>query len=179
MPELRWRKVLLIALLALVLFFGANYLYRRHFKEEPFLEELCRLEGVADAEVISENGSEILIITPANSFRDQLQMLVADIEKLIAEYYQKPLSIEIKDQRSPELDLFAATISPDLYEAVRSGSYRAAADRIEESAATFGLTDCIFTVDERYLYLQAYDGTNFLYLIVPLPPVTEGGTADA
>lgn len=179
MPDLRWSRVLLIALLALVLFFGINYIYQRYFKQEPFLEELCRVEGVAGAKIVSENGSEILIITPEVSFQGQVQALVAGVEKEVSGRYRKPLTIEIKDQRSPQLDLFATAVSPDLYEAVRSGSYRAAAERIEETAAAYGLTGQIFTVDARYLYLQARDGGNYLYLIVPLPASPEGGAADA
>jgi hypothetical protein len=178
-PDLRWSRVLLIALLALVLFFGINYIYQRYFKQEPFLEELCRVEGVAGAKIVSENGSEILIITPEVSFQGQVQALVAGVEKEVSGRYRKPLTIEIKDQRSPQLDLFATAVSPDLYEAVRSGSYRAAAERIEETAAAYGLTGHIFTVDARYLYLQARDGANYLYLIVPLPASPEGGAADA
>ncbi len=179
MPDLRWTKVLLIALLALVLFFGINYIYQRYFKQEPFLDELCRLEGVSGAEIVSENDSEILIITPAESFQGQLQTLVNAVEKEISGRYRKPLRIEIKDQRSSRLDLFAATVSPDLYEAARSGGYRAAAERIEETAAEYDLTGQSFTVDSRYLYLQARDGANYLYLIVPLPESPEGGAADA
>lgn len=179
MPDLRWPKALLIALLALCLFFGTNYIYRRYFKEETFKERLCRLEGVAGAEIIPEKGGEILVITPAASYRGQLQRLITAVEKEMTGHSRKPLPIEIKDQRSPRLDLFAAAVSPDLYEAVRSGRYRAAAERIEETAAAYSLTGHSFTVDSRYLYLQARDGEGYLYLIVPLPAFSEGGAADA
>ena len=80
MPDLRWSKVLLIALLALALFFGASSLYRRYFEQEPFLKELCRLEGVAGAEIVSERGGEILMITPEESYQGRLQSLVGDVE---------------------------------------------------------------------------------------------------
>ena len=68
MPELDWPKVLLIAVLALGLFFGVNYYYQHHFKKEPFIDKICCLEGVAAAEIVSENGSELLIITPEPSY---------------------------------------------------------------------------------------------------------------
>ncbi|HPU00674.1 MAG: hypothetical protein GX890_00545 [Firmicutes bacterium] len=181
MTEMRWHKVLLVALLALALFFGANHLYRRYFQQEPFIEAICRLEGVAGAELVSEGGGETLLITPDDSYQGRLQALVAAVEKEMARRYRKPLSIEIKDRRTPRLERFADAVSPDLFEAARSGSYRAAADRIARSAAEHGLDGSLFTVDSRRLYLQARDGSGYLYLIVPLPgsPEGEGGSANA
>lgn len=181
MPELRWSKVLFIALLALVLFFGTNYFYRRYFEQEPFLDDLCHLEGVAGAEIVAEREGDILIITPEDSYQGRLQSLVTAVEKEISRRYRKPLSIEIKDRRTPRLELFAAAVSPDLFEAARSGRYRAAADRIAKRADEHGLAGQLFTVDSRYLYLQARDETGYLYLIVPLPlsPEGEGGSGNA
>lgn len=179
MPELRWPKVLLIALLALGLFFGVNYYYQQHFKREPFIEKICRLEGVAAAEILSENGSELLLITPEPSYRGLLQELFAGIEKEIAASYCKPLRIEIEDQRSARLDQFAAAASPALYEAARSGCYREAAAQLTEIAASYGLAEPFLTVDSRYLYLQARDDADYLYQVVPLPSFQEGGSADA
>lgn len=179
MPQLRWTKVLLIALLALVLFFGAEHVYRRYFREEPFLDSLCRLEGVAGAELAAGKNGEILIITPEDSYRGQLQSLIAAVEKEVSGRYRELPPIEIRDRRSGRLDLFASAVSPDLYEAVRSGRYRSAAERIREAAELYELTAQDFTVDSRYLYLQARDGAGYLYMLVPLPPLTEGGAADA
>lgn len=177
MPHLRWSRALLVALLALVFFFGANHVYRRYFREEPFLEGLCRLEGVAGAELVVDQGGEILLITPEDSYRGRLQELISAVEKEAARRFRQPPPIEIRDRRSPRLDLFAAAVSPDLYEAVRSGCYRSAAERIRETADRYGLTAQDFTVDSRYMYLQARDGSGYLYMLVPLPP--EGGAADA
>ncbi len=179
MPQLRWSKVLLIALTALVLFFGGSHVYRRYYREEPFLEKLCLIEGVAGAGLTATDGGTALLITPDDSYQGQLQTLVTSVEKEVSGRYRRPLLIEIKDRRSARLNLFAAAVSPDLYEAVRSGRYRSAAERIKESAALYGLTAQDLTVDSRYLYLQARDGANYLYLLVPLPPLTEGGSADA
>lgn len=179
MPELDWPRVLLIAMLALGLFFGANYCYQNHFKKAPFLERICRLEGVAAAEIVSENGSDLLIITPEPSYRGLLQDLFTVIETEMAAVYRKPPRIEIVDQRSARLDQFAAAASPTLYEAARSGCYREAAVQITEIAAAHGLTESFLTVDSRYLFLQARDAGGFLYQIVPLPPLQEGEAADA
>lgn len=179
MPQLHWPKVLLVALLALVLFFGADHVFRRYFREEPFLDSLCRLEGVAVAELAAGKNGVKLVITPEDSYRGQLQSLIASVEKEADGHYRELPSIEIRDRRSPRLDLFAAAVSPDLYEAVRSGRYRSAAERIREAAGLYELTEQNFTVDSRYLYLQARDGSGYLYMLVPLPPLTEGGAADA
>jgi len=178
-PELDWPKVLLIAVLALGLFFGVNYYYQHHFKKEPFIDKICCLEGVAAAEIVSENGSELLIITPEPSYRGSLQELFVSIEKEIADDYRKPLHIEIKDKRSARLDQFAVAVSPALYEAARSGCYREAAAEITEIAAAYGLTEPVLTVDSCNLYLQARDDAGFLYQVVPLPPFQEGETANA
>lgn len=178
-PDLRWPRVVCVALLALVLFFGVHYLYQRYFKQEPFLEEICRLEGVADAEIIPERGGDILMLTPDSTFQGRLQGLISAVETIVSGRLRAPLRIEIKDRRSSRLDIFAIAVSPDLYEAVRWGRYRSAADRIAEAAARYDLTDEIFAVDANYLYLQARDGDSYLYLIVPLTPAREGGAADA
>lgn len=179
MPDLRWTRVLLVALSALVLFFGINHIYQCYFKREPLLDEICSLEGVAGAEIVSDKGGETLMITPESSFQGELQTLIGAVEKEISGRYRNPLDVEIKDRRNPLLHRFASAVSPDLYEAVRSGSYRAAAAGIGEIAGAYGITDYSFTVDARYVYLQVRDGSSYLYLIVPLPSAPEGGSADA
>ena len=121
------------------------------------------------------------MITPEESYQGRLQSLVAAVEKESARRYRKPLSVEIRDRRTPRLERFADAVSPDLFEAARSGRYRAAADYIAQAAAAHGLDEHLFTVDSRYLYLQARDGDGYLYLIVPLPasPEGEGGAGNA
>ena len=177
MPDLNWPKALIITILVLGLFFGANYFYQHHFKKAPFLEDICRLEAVDRAEIISEKGSDTLIITPDPAYRGCCR-ICSDVEKLAA-VYRDPPAIRIEDRRSATLDRFAAAASPAIYEAARSGRYRQGASHIDDIAAAYGLTDAILTVDSRYLYLQARDSGYFLYQIVPLPPFQEGEGADA
>ncbi len=179
MPELNWPRALLVALLALGLFFGANYLYRSHFQKAPLLERLGRLEGVASAEIVPGDGGEKLRITPEPSYRGLLQDLFTAAENEAAALPRKPLLLEITDRRNSRLDQFAAAASPTLHEAARRGRYREAAAGLGELAAASGLTDCQLTVDSQRLYLQARDGDCYLYQIVPLPPVQEGGGVDA
>lgn len=179
MPDLNWPKALIITILVLGLFFGANYFYQHHFKKAPFLEDICRLEAVDRAEITSEKGSDTLIITPDPAYRGLLQDLYSDVEKKLAAVYRDPPAIRIEDRRSATLDRFAAAASPAIYEAARSGRYRQGASHIDDIAAAYGLTDAILTVDSRYLYLQARDSGYFLYQIVPLPPFQEGEGADA
>lgn len=179
MPDLDWAKAILVAVLALGLFFGANYYYRNHFQKAPFLGRLSRLEGIASAEIISEGGSDRLRITPQSSYRGLLQDLFTAVGKEAAAHSRKPLPLEIADRRNSRLDQFAAAASPLLYEAARTGRYRDAAARLDALAAESGLTEFYFTVDSEHLYLQARDAGYYLYQIVPLPPLQEGETADA
>lgn len=180
MPDLDWPKALIITILVLGLFFGANYCYQIYFKKAPFLEDICRLEAVADAEIISEKDTNILIITPDPAYRGLLQDLYSDIEGASTAVYRDPPAIKIADQRSAALDQFAAAVSPSLYEAARTGCYREGASHIAGIAASYGLSDTFVTVDSRYLYLQARDdGDNYLYQVIVLPPLQEGVGADA
>lgn len=179
MPELNWPRALLITLLALGLFFGANYFYQGYFKKTPFLDNLCNLEAVGSAEFVSERGANLLVVRPKSSYRGSLQDLYAAIDTEAAAVYRDPPEITIIDQRSARLDEFAAAVSPALYEAARSGGYSKAAKQITAVAESYGLTGSSLTVDAKHLYLQARDGDNFLYQVVELPPLQEGGTADA
>lgn len=178
MPKLDWSRALLVAMLALGLFFGANHLYQQRIRNEPLLERLGRLEAVASARIISEGGSELLLITPEPAYRGLLQDLYRTVEAEVAAV-RKPPRIRIEDRRSAGLDQFAAAASPALHEAARCGCYREAAADITAIASALGLTDCRLTVDSRYLYLQARDGGACCYLMVPLPPLQEGECADA
>ncbi|NLA05429.1 MAG: hypothetical protein GX881_06920 [Firmicutes bacterium] len=179
MPDLNWPRALLIMLLALGLFFGANYFYQGYFKKTPFLENLRRLEAVESAEIVSERGGDLLVICPKPSYRGLLQDLYAAIEAEAAALYRDPPEIKIVDQRSDRLDEFAAAVSPALYEAARSGDYSEAARQIAAVAESYKLTGSSLTVDAKYLYLQARDGDSFLYQVVELPPLQEGGAGDA
>ncbi len=178
-PDLKWPRVLFVALLVLLLFFGINHLYQRYFKNEALVEALCSLEGIAAAEIISEKGTEIAVITPDNSYQGELESLFDAVEKEISGYYRIQPAIEIKDRRSALLHRFASAVSPDLYGAARTGCYREAAHEVGQVAAACGLTDYLFTVDSRHIYLQARDGSSYLYIIVPLPSDQEGGAAHA
>lgn len=174
MHEFRWPIIVATAVLALALFFGINYYRQRYFKEEPFLETLQQMESIAEASIIRENGVEILEISPSSSYRGPLQELVLEIGDLAAKRYKKPLEITVRDRRSATLELFASSVTPDLYEGARLANYRSVADSIKTTAAFYQLEEVLFTVDYDRLYLQARDAEHYLYMIIPLN-VAEGG----
>ena len=175
MAEFRWPVIVITALLALGLFFGLNHYRQRFLKEEPFLDSLCLMESIDQAELSREGGTEILIITPSQGYRGTLQDLIAAIRERVDDQFKKPLLLKIKDKRSSRLESFNRAVSPDLYEAARLGNYRSVAESVELTAAAFGLEDVLFTVDYEYLYLQARDGEHYFYLIIPLDHSEAGG----
>ena len=173
MADVRWPVIITTAILALALFFGFNYYRQRYLQEEPFLETLQRMESIAEASIVRDQGKDTLFITPGAGYREPLQDLVAEIHAQ-AEDFNQELPLKVEDRRNNRLASFALDVSPDLYEAARLGHYRAAAESITAAAEKHGLEDPLFTVDEKRLYLQARDGDYFLYLIIVLDE-PEGG----
>lgn len=175
MPEFRWPVIAVTAVLALGLFFGLNFVRQRYFQEEPFLDTLCRMEGVAGAEILRDSGGETLLITPDPAYRGALQELVASVREEAARQYKKPLNVRVDDRRSAGLDDFYRAVLPDLYEAARLGNYRSVEESITLTAESYRLEEVLFSVDFDYLYLQARDGEGYLYQMIPLVNPEGGG----
>jgi hypothetical protein len=173
--EYRWTVIITSTLLALGLFFGFSYYRQRFLMEEPFLAMLRGLEGIEDVTVTRENGHDTLIVTPKAAQSGSLPELVEEIRQQAYEHKQKPLLIRVADARNSRLASFARATGPALYEAARLGSYRAADEAIKSIAAAYGLTGVLFTVDAEYLYLEARDGSAYLYQLIPLNRPGEGG----
>jgi hypothetical protein len=168
MAEYRWPVIITTALLALGLFFGFSYYRQRFLMMEPFIGALRRMESVEDAVLIRENGSPILVIETSARYTGSLQEVVEEIWELAKEHKQKPFLIQVTDERNGRLDSFARAVSPDLYEAAKLGNYRSVGETIHLTAAAYGLAEVQFSVDYHYLYLQARDGSAYLYQLIPL-----------
>lgn len=51
MREFRWPVIVATAIAALIIFFGALFLYQRHYIEGPFLDSLEQMEGIESVEL--------------------------------------------------------------------------------------------------------------------------------
>ena len=176
MPDLRWPLVVATAVLALALFFGFNYYKQRYLHEEPLLAALQEMESVGSVQLSKEGDGYTLLVTPAADYHGGLRELLSAVERKVEGRIQDSLSVEFDDRRNGRLEDFAEQITPALYESARLGNYREAAAAVEATGERHQVQEVRFSVDQRYLYVQARDGEHYLLLLVSLEQ-EEGGSS--
>ncbi|HOB87406.1 MAG TPA: hypothetical protein PKO38_06940, partial [Bacillota bacterium] len=155
MREFRWPVIVATAIAALIIFFGALFLYQRHYIEGPFLDSLEQMEGIESVEL--EQGAEaaVLRVRPEREYRGSLPDLMTALREQAEQEYRKPLEIRLEDWPNEKLLAFRDRVLPALYESARLGNYRSADEAIRQEGEKRGLEDFKFTMDHRFLYLQA------------------------
>lgn len=173
MNKIKWHVMLIVFLISLVFFFGGSFLFERFFRENPLEEELCEIEGVERVEIDGKR-KNTLHVDIYTKYTDDLPGMVEGIGRVLSARVKKEYDFELHDHRSEKIEAFYREVKPAIYEGARVGNYRSIQETVDRVAAGHGLEDYCFSVDDQFVYLQAGDEKNFLYVVVPhLWPIGE------
>lgn len=173
MNKIKWHVMLIVFLISLVFFFGGSFLFERFFRENPLEEELCKIEGVERVEINGER-KNTLHVDIFTGYTGDLPEMVEGIDRVLSARVKKEYDFELHDRRNEKVEVFFREVKPAIYEGARVGNYRSIQETVDRAAAGHEVEDYFFSVDDKYVYLQARDGKDFLYVVVPhLGPMRE------
>lgn len=174
MKQFKWRIMLIAFLVSLAVIFSGATLYERYYKENPLEEELAGIEAVEKVEIDHSRRDVHAEIYPV--YTENIPQLINEIEDILYEHVTKEYSFYVHDNRNKNLESFAGDVKPSLYEGARKGNYRSVKETVVSIADEYSLMQSHFMVDNSYIYLQAKDGDNYLFIFIPhLHEEKEGG----
>ncbi len=151
-------------MLSLGIFLGAYNIYIKLGIEKPLITELSALEGVRQVHLNKvDKGYEIKI----DLIRmDNIQKMHIDINRILHERLKdKDYELQIGDRRNEELQGCFDNLQPAIYEAIAENRYIWLEGQLAKKAKSKGI-DYAMYIDKRYLYLQLYDESQYLYEII-------------
>jgi hypothetical protein len=84
-------------------------------------------------------------------------------------YESGEYEIVFNDRRNSSLQDLADSLQPSIYEAIAKNNYLWLVGQIETAAGQHNYEYKVF-MDEKRIYLQLWNGQNFLYQVVNWPP---------
>lgn len=162
-----WRiPIVLLAFLSGFLLLGALQWLFTHFSyQEPLSRALRANEAVRSFTLQKQKGTFKIAVElkKVDDFPATYRELKNSVQEVLG---RRPFILEIKDQRSEELEKAFYYSQFALYEAQVRGNYREMARFIEEQAALVG-AKAVLSLDEENIYLYMERGEYYLYTVVP------------
>jgi hypothetical protein len=172
MSRIRLVPVILIALASLLVLFGAYRAYEHFSLITPLQSELRHISGVQN--VVIEQGKPGVIsikLKPVDDLQTTYQNIVQAIRSVLGD----PQSLNLIDNRSPELKAAYESFQPILQEGIAKGDYTEMITSVNEKAAQLHIQARI-TMDSHYVYVQLAKGNYYLYDVIPYT-VRQGGAS--
>ena len=163
--KFKWHVMLMIFVVSLVILGGGVVIFEKYYYQNPLQEQLEDIEKVEKVEIETDRNNTRVEIN--NSYATYLPSMVTEIKEVLKDNLGDEYSLIVNDKPNQNLEALALAVKPALYEGARLGNYRSVNNSIQDIAANYSTDDLQFSVDENFVYLQAQDGDNYLYIIVP------------
>lgn len=172
--EFKLKIAIISTLIALLCLFGFNKLYVIYGVEKPLMEGIKAVPGVEEAALDQKQGQYQISIRLAqvDNLPETYQKIdLAIAKKLDAGSYK----VVVKDQRNSKLDKFYDYAQLALFQTVNDKQYLQLDQNLQKNAQTAGIK-CSLFVDEKHIYIQAIDGSSYMYEIVSHSSIHETGS---
>ncbi|HVJ49510.1 hypothetical protein [Desulfitobacterium sp.] len=158
MMKQRIARISLVGILIFGLLLGGQFIYKNNWVNGHLAKDSQQISGVLSAQVVSENGQQILEVTT-----DHLQNL-AEVEQQLEKLAgQRP--IRLKDQRTPELEKLLAKMEFPLQEGIARGDFVQMEQTLQQQAAQTGVTIDLSMNNEK-IFLNLTQGQAQLLEVV-------------
>jgi len=165
--RINFKLVILIIVIALVTFFGGNYLFNHYNVSQPLINELIEMEEIKEVELLTNSGKTDIEIKPDNNI-DNFYVFYDRINKIADNHLEDSKGqINILNNSNQHLEKIYHDIHFALYEGISSSEFTVMKDNIDEIINNKQLSEYNLWVDNEKVYLQLVDANNYLYKIVP------------
>lgn len=161
----------------LAVLLALQFIYQKFDVEQPLFKLYSRTKLVEKAPVIQQKGGTVLVtldVKKTENLKKAYQDLVSYTEQVMG---NTRFSIELRDNRTKELEDAYYQSQFIIYEAISKGDFSRMADVIRQNAGKAGAEAKVF-IDNDNIYVEFLKGNNYLYEIVPRKPALQGGASD-
>jgi hypothetical protein len=167
----KWAVMFFTVVMTFAILGGGQTIWQKFTVAKPLDATLLKIDGVEKA--IRENGDKkddpVKINVTLKNASNLQKTYTAILDGSKSVLGGKRFQVTIADTRTAELEQFEAMVQPHMQEAIATGAFTQMVNRIQELAATKGITAQIF-IDSRYMYLQLTKDGAELYQVVPRLP---------
>lgn len=162
---IRIEIVILALLVALAGFFGAQYLIREYWIGQPLQEEILKIPGIIDVELMDSREGLLLQLElqPVSNILATYNQVQSIGEHLIK---NEDFSIQFKNS-DQELEAIYFQLHHHIYHSISRHDYVYLQDYLNREGRDRGLDEALFFLDDTHLYLQLVKGDAAYYRIIP------------
>lgn len=165
--EMKIHYIVLVAVVSFALLLGGYNIYTTHYLEEPMINNISELTQVKSVEI---NSAENLINVELAE-----GVPLKDAHKIIKPLVGEQFSLQYASNASANLtDVFEKS-NFIIQQGLKQGEYYFMYESLTKLYDEAGLTHN-FVLDGDNLYIQLYDGNNYLYEVIPR--TTKGSDAN-
>jgi predicted RND superfamily exporter protein len=164
--EFRIKIAIIAAIITFMGLFGSYKLYMIYNVEKPLEQSIRTISGVKQVS-LSRKGQGKYEIKIKLDRVDNIQEKYTQIESLTEKKLRAAAyEIQIEDNRDTKLRKFSNYAQLALYQAGEKNEYLWLNQTLQEKAKDAGIS-CTLLVDGQRVYIQADDGTSYMYIIMP------------
>lgn len=145
---------------------GGQWAYKEFSVERPFIREIINLNNVEAAELISDSDLPELVIKLDSNV--DLASFITQLKGIVANNYKQQVELRLIDERNEDLNNILLTSRFYIYEALVNGNYTEMYFELEQLLNSLDLDKWDLAMDNQYIYLKLYQGSAYLYEIVPI-----------
>jgi hypothetical protein len=164
LSRIRVLPTLVIAVTALIVFFGGWIMYRNYGLIRPLERDLSNMTPVQHVDVVVNNHTKEIRVTLKRV--SDLMTAYQSVREKVANSLGADVNLVILDNRSKELSDFYQNDQPLIFESIAKGNYTSMIDALKRHAEKAGITARV-TMDKNNIYIQLEKGANYLYEVVP------------
>ena len=158
---LRISVIILTACLALGILTGGMWAYRKYSIQRPFIEKISNLPNVTRVEFKADTTDPLLKVE-LGSMGD-LAFSISQLKQIVKNDFKGKVELHIVDQRDEILSESMFYI----YEALANGNYIQMYSNVGKLIDNFGVDQWKIKMDNQYIYLEIFKGSNYLYEVIP------------
>lgn len=163
--EYRLKIVILAMAIAFLGLFGTYKIYNIYNIEKPLINTVETIPGVEQVTLDKTNGAyEIKIkLAKVTNFREKYRQIdIAVAKKMKPDSY----TIFIEDKRNSKLNQFYDYAQLAIFQALNDDQYIWLDQALQQKAGSVDV-NCKLLIDTEDIYIEAIDGTSYLYEIIP------------
>ncbi|TLS53131.1 hypothetical protein FE782_07135 [Paenibacillus antri] len=171
--KLRLLPVVITIVVSSGVLFGGWFAYESIAMEDPFLEKVAAVEGIADPVVEIERERAIVraTIEPGASLRQAYRGIV---EAGASSLGDRDIVVEASGETSEKLEDWWSEALFDVAQAMETKQYSLIPQRLRELAKADGSLQVQTEMDEKNVYITLVDGPNSKHVVLPRQPAIMG-----
>ncbi len=172
--KLRLLPVVITIVLSSGVLFGGWFAYQSLAMEDPFLEKVAAVEGIAGEPVVELQRDQAVVraaLQPGASLRETYRAIV---EAGASSLGDRKIVVEVSGDSSEALENWWSEALFDVAQAMETKQYSLIPQRLRERAQTNGSMQVRTEMDDTNVYITLTDGTSSKHIILPRQASTMG-----